>query len=641
MKKTNFLFGAVAALAMGGAFTACSDDAIDNGNNKVAEADQNLYLRVAISQPTGSRATNDATNFEDGTDAENKVSAMYFKFYDLNGNPVDTQTATEYEFVDATDENPSVGKVKEAIVKIGLQKGANYPAYVMCFINPVNFDEINAESAAKMQDLRNKQRYDYKSNSGDFAMNNSVYYGNDAVSGAPNVKISGTPITADKIYATEAAAKEGESTVDIYVERYAAKVKFSIAEDAVKPYSTGNGYTLTFNPEAWTINADANSMYGVKRYAATDGDGAPIPTLDQVYKMLGGWNTWNDAPLHRSYWACSPSYYATAFPQVSDNIADHAEDGTGAGTLVGDYKLRYYSYNQVIATTGAGAGVTKFAAEADGTLPCKYVMENTMGADAFASLNPKAAAPSVLVVGNYTIANGEASIAEGTKFYLFDTNLYFDAVPATGAKTDAQTMLNKFLDINQILAVDENGTLLNSTNVADAVASSFVVEHPALAIRQQQAVPHRFVTLQLNSVPAGALYYKPNGSSVWVPVTDEVKDQVNTLLWQQLGVAYAYTAGKAYYSIPVQHLGMTENTVDESPIVDNKVDWTKVRVGDFGLVRNHVYTLGVSEISGLATGIENLDYPIVPPMDADNYWIKYRIKILNWRIVPAQTGIIL
>ena len=45
MKKINFLFGALAALAMGGAVTACSDDDLDKGiDNGVAEVDQTRYL---------------------------------------------------------------------------------------------------------------------------------------------------------------------------------------------------------------------------------------------------------------------------------------------------------------------------------------------------------------------------------------------------------------------------------------------------------------------------------------------------------------------------------------------------------------------------------------------------------------------
>ena len=63
MKKINFLFGALAALAMGGAVTACSDDDLDKGiDNGVAEVDQTRYLNVTISNPKqgGSRATTDA-----------------------------------------------------------------------------------------------------------------------------------------------------------------------------------------------------------------------------------------------------------------------------------------------------------------------------------------------------------------------------------------------------------------------------------------------------------------------------------------------------------------------------------------------------------------------------------------------------
>ena len=60
-----------------------------------------------------------------------------------------------------------------------------------------------------------------------------------------------------------------------------------------------------------------------------------------------------------------------------------------------------------------------------------------------------------------------------------------------------------------------------------------------------------------------------------------------------------------------------------------------------GLVRNHVYKISVKAIKGMATGIDNLNYPIVPPMDADDYYVKYQINILGWRVVPTQENIIL
>lgn len=664
MKQTKLLFGFAIFLAAG--ISACSDDTPAPDTGEVAQKDEILYMRVAISQPSeaSSRVENTSTNFEDGVGNENEVKTLYFKFYDTNGAPVSTKPVSDYTFVTATTDQkyPSVGKVKEAIVSLGLNKGDTYPAYVMCFINPVNFDEVNAESDTNMSDLRDKKRDNYKGANGNFAMNNSVYYGEDIVSGAQQVKISGTPIKPNQIYSSYDEADKATAAIDIFVERYAAKVKFTIAEGAVQGYEL-DGYTLTFTPEAWTINADAPEMYAVKRFATTAPTAAgestqPIPTYTQVQTMLGAWNTWNDEPLHRSYWSCSPSYYATAFPQVSDNIADKAgSNKTGAGEIIEstNYKLRYYSYNQVMGNksyTGPGLGVKKFAdytpeGETDAITPHKYTLENTMGKSAFESVNPKAAAPSVLVVGNYTLKNGENSITAGTKFYIYQDEIYFDASIPENAAEGAETMLNAFLDANQILAIDQNGTLLNSTNaVSNSLTNFFSVKHPDPAVRGDIAVPHRYVTLQLNTTSlteTTPLFYKPNGSNNWVRVTNAIKNQINTLLWQQLANAQAYTNGKAYFSIPIAHIGLSENSSNEttSPITDNKIDWSKVRVGDFGLVRNHVYTLTVSKIQGLGTGIENLDYPIVPPMEMDDYYIKYRINILNWRIVPEQKNIIL
>lgn len=666
MKQTKLLFGFAIFLAAG--ISACSDDTPAPDTGEVAQKDEMLYMRVAILEPSGisSRVENTSTNFEDGIGTENDVKNLYFKFYDATGKPVNTQkVTTDLEFTDpASTLNPgapSVGKVKEAIVSFPLNKGASYPAYVMCFINPVSFSALATESQVNMVDLRDSTRISYKAPDGSFAMNNSVYYGLDEVTGATKVKISGTPIKSTQIYTSEQAAKDATDAINIYVERYAAKVKFAIGKDAIQTTTVGS-YTLTFTPEAWTINADANSMYAVKRFGKEQpvaGKTQPIPTFTEVDNMLSGWENWNDEALRRSYWACSPSYYASVFPQVSDQIADKVPSTTttpsddskyGAGKLVGDYMLKYYSYNQICnpSSQSTGKGITTWTAEADGTLPCKYVLENTMGKDAFASLNPKAAAPSLLLVGNYqlTATTGTNAIAKDTKFYIYQSEIFFDNSVPTNAAGNAQTMLDKFLDSNMILAIDQNGTLLKSANAAtNNLKGFFTVKHPDKTVRGDIAVPHRYVTLQFSETNLNddtPLFYKPNGSDTWVRVTNVVKNQINTLLWQQLSNARAFTQGKAYFSIPIAHIGLTENTTDESPKDENgNIVWSKVRVGDFGLVRNHVYTLTVSQIKGLGTGIENLDYPIVPPMEADDYFIKYRINILNWRIVPEQKNIIL
>ena len=327
--NAKLILGLFAGCSMAAAMTGCSSDEPGVQDNK---AEKTVYLRVAISDiNTASRVENSDEFFQDGTDKENAIGALQFKFYDASGNEVYASSATDYTFKDATQDqgSPSVGKIQEAVVQVALQQGQNLPSYVLCFANPVDWSSV--EGYSKMSDYRNVERTAYLGADGDFAMNNAVYYGTDPISGQNNVKITGAPITAGQLFTSEeeANAATGGQVVDIYIERNAARVDFKIA-DAIEDYTIGD-YTLSFVPSAWTVTADAPSMYAIKRFATTAGTEAPIPTMAEVQNYLTTWTAWNDAPLHRSYWACSPGFYATEFPRVSDNIIDAAANGTGAG----------------------------------------------------------------------------------------------------------------------------------------------------------------------------------------------------------------------------------------------------------------------------------------------------------------------
>lgn len=672
MKQTKLLFGFAIFLAAG--ISACSDDtpAPDTG---VAQEDEIRYLNVTISDAyLGSRAA----SFEEGTSTENYVNSIRMDFYDEAGNYITKADPSDITWnpVNGNKGNKeNIEKVGTATVMINVKKDQNLPAYVMCYINPVDWGE--SASATKMEDLRNIERPSYKASGSDyFAMNNSCYYGTNALNGQQNVKISGTPILESQLLKTKPSDTDNANDtnrLNIYVERYAAKVKFSLetnegvttegaAQSGIYPY-TGTtkvgendiAYSLKFNPEAWTINADAPSMFAVKKFALTD-NGA-IPSESEVDSYLSPWTSWNDEGNKRSYWSCSPAFFATEFPQVSDQIADQmtAEQiknkNYGAGAKVGNYKLLYYSYNQICGTnsTSTGKGNTDFKAETDGTLPCRYAMENTMGKAAFSSLNPKAAVPSVLIVGNYSITYGGTPIPANTSFYIFnnsnDNGLYFESQPQNAE--NARLIKDKFIDVQEILFIKSEGKYIKLTNTNGSNnLNNLMVKHPAKDVRGENLVPHRYVTLQIENLDNGAeMYYKGNGTNTYVKVTDTNLNFVNTLLWQQTGVASSYKSGKCYYTIPIEHLRMTEDVVtdeDKAPKnQDGKINWKNLRVGDLGLVRNHVYQLNVSVITGLATGIENLDYPIVPPMDVDEYHVKYKINILGWRVVPEQKNIIL
>lgn len=700
--KSNIFLGAAAVLLM--ALSGCSNEAPENFG--VVQQDENRYLRVNLMNPLGTRASD--SDFDPGTYDENYVGAIIMDFYDAAGNFVVRANPNNIEWDPGQDEyevdvngdykldnegnkiplkpdgnSGNVGKIGTGIVTIGLKKDQNLPTYVMCYINPVSWGTAS-DNKATMDDLRLEPRGDYKDGQKHFAMNNACYYGDNPVTGTTDVKISGTPIVAGKLYETEGDAKKANNgTVDIYVERYAAKVSFTVeAEGAtgdfpenpelakgIYPYKGKNGnieYSLQFIAKGWTVNADEPQMYAVKNFSVEKGGG--VPTMNEVQSYLGGWTKWNDKPLNRSYWACSPGYFSTDYPQVSDNIVDIAgKDKTGAGVAVSPFGLKYYSYNQIVGSDEQTKGII-YSEPKDGSSPTtKYVLENTVGKPAFSSVNPKAAVPSVLMVGQYDVTYDDKLVEPGTSFYIYSNQIYFKEQPKT--KTDekignAVLMKDKFISEQQVLFVktmvsnpaydeskkDEDGynvpaqipqyNRLTKDNAGSAL-NLLDVKHPDKEVRNQQNVPMRFVTLQLSG-PGTILAYRPYGSGEYVDVSAENLNVVNAILWNQVGVAYSYTEGKCYFSMPIFHLGMDENTTDSSPKkTDGSLDWSKVRIGDLGLVRNHSYTLGVQAIKGLATGIDKLDYPIVPPADVDDYWISYRINILNWRIVPKQTGIIL
>ncbi len=629
MNRSQILLAGIALLGSG--LCSCSSEEPVVNTGEVSDKDQSLYLKVALRDVnSATRAADSDEFFEAGTEAENKIQNLQFKFYDASGTQIFQQTVQNIEFKENTW---SVGQIGTATIKVDVEKGSNMPAYVVCFANPVNWTGI--ENTTKMQELRNEKRDGFKGAQGNFAMNNSVFFGTDPISNSQDVKMVGAPIQKGQLFTSKEAAEAADATqgnvVDIYIERYAAKVKVSVADNAVANATVGD-YTLKFNPEYVGITADAADMYAVKRFSTTDGDDAPIPSLADVNRDLGTWSTWNDAALHRSYWACSPAYYATDFPSVADNIIDVAPNGTtGAGAIVAPYQLKYYSYNQIKNNAGKDGAKAIAANGADVNL---YTLENTMGAAAFASRNPKAAAPSVLLVGNTTLSANGTDLPAGTSFFIWNNNIYFGTTVPTGAAANASTIMNAMLDAQTVLAADAQGTKLTAAALQN---STVEVVHPAKELREVTGtlLSEELVTLQITKVGANEIFYKPTGSDTWTPLTDQALNFVNRQLAGQLNYAHAYTSGKCYYTIPIQHLGYTENTVNP-PLTDGKLDWAKVRVGDFGLVRNHVYDINITNINGYGTGILNLDNPIVTPMETNSYWIKYSLNVLNWRIVPTQ-----
>lgn len=81
--------------------------------------------------------------------------------------------------------------------------------------------------------------------------------------------------------------------------------------------------------------------------------------------------------------------------------------------------------------------------------------------------------------------------------------------------------------------------------------------------------------------------------------------------------------GMAYYFIPIRHLG---------------TDPTKL--GYYGIVRNHVYSINIQNMSGFGTPVYDPDKTIDPTIPSnDATYLAARINVLSWRVVKYNADL--
>ena len=332
-------------------------------------------------------------------------------------------------------------------------------------------------------------------------------------------------------------------------------------------------------------------------------------------------------------------------------------------------KQTYWTWDQIMSTT---ANVGKDPSDTD----AHYFRETTVGWKALASDNPAAAVASVIYVGKYTISvNGGATLSN-TDFYTYLTGkvtvdgkqvdrpyVYFGCDnDGESTVTGGGSMFRRFLAQCTILCkkeTGEDGDEYPSYGIADtqtlANAGILAVSEISDAVKAAYdgntnttlKLQHNARTLQFTGVPVGNYYLlTPQGYKTIVAdnaANYDEKTQIkltdaNVAMMRQVGLCYYYKAGMAYFNIPVKHLGWYRagNTQKESA----QIDWKQVRVGDFGMVRNHSYNITVDKILGLASGIGGENIPIVPPATPDEVFIAYSVQILRWAVVPTQNVIL-
>ncbi len=564
--------------------------------------------------------------------------------------------------------------------------------------NPLNIIQTISRTATWSTISGGSTKYFAMSNSVYYPRANGSTTGLPPTDGLPQIAVpipDGYLYTTEK--AAEEAL-DGDNTLNIYVERYATKLSFTAVDPtdyitATRVYNlTGNPgstaswttkqVTLTFEPQYWALNAESNRSYVIKSFRQENAEGEVLPdnytfgslnaylnpatyiTADNSWDYVSGteldgdnrW-AWNNPDYHRSFWGMSPAYFTKEYPEVSADLADLTVN------------QKYISYNEL----------EDLGFDADVTAP-QYFRETTVGSRALNSKNPNAAVASVIYVGQYKLNLDGTELPEGTNFYTYlKGNVPFEGVNEDRpyvyfeSTTDAENgtvtskisggesmLLRYFAQVTTLyrksataeeqaageytrLSVTNPADLklminaLNVTEISDAVKVAMDGNSNTKAPIQNNARALQFTS----AANAAGIYIVTGGGYMQIVAdgTTTTDNQItltdaNVALMRQVGLSYFYNTGHAYFSIPVKHYGWYRKGNEQKDA--SHIDWNQVRVGDFGMVRNHSYQLNVSEIKGLASGIGDDDNPIVPPSSSQDYYMAYSVNILKWAVVPVQ-----
>ncbi|MCI7118450.1 MAG: Mfa1 family fimbria major subunit [Prevotella sp.] len=560
---------ACAALMM----SACSsDDAGNEGGNPGAAGDPQ-YLAVNIVN-VGTTPTR-ANDYEDGKPEENKISKVRFYFFNGDGSPyLIKATGTEVtggenkNWLEATpgDDTTTPGssnveKITQAVLVIdGVQNAA--PSAIVAVVNPETVDATTLKNGGTMRlsELRNTAvgQNFYKKDASTGAVSDFVMSNSVYVNTGEDVCAS---LVAGHVATSAETAKA--KPVELYVERVVAKVTANVDETAFK---LGDG-----------TDWDA-TKYGTKTAVGKIGD-------NEVYAVIDGWGlasengkaeiekkvdkTWSDGNLGFSPWTTS-DYHRCFWEQ---SVAFDA--GIGGNQPVNHrYSDLKAKMNEVL-----------------------YTLPNT---------------PANKVTD---LQNNDL-----TKLAVAATLKYKDAA---GNWHDADICRYngvQFLGVDNLkkqvaLTFSQYYTSTDAHTYTQLSASDIDFKDPDGTMQQYRVTP------TLAADPAGTKKYYTKTTSGSTPTFTEVPKST-VLAAIEAAKAEIRKGGKAYYYVPIKHLGNTGE------------------VAEYGIVRNHFYKITLSGIKGFGTPVYNPDQvvkPVVPTYD-DTY-LAARVQVLQWRIVNQSANL--
>lgn len=687
-------------LASGIAVIGCSSDNIPDAPDKILDAGTTFYVRVAVSNADGASTRTDAGdnadsgNYIDGTSPENEIRKVLFVFYDADGKYVADKE------LDKSQTSVSDGNIEalvDIVVPVTLQTEAKAPAYVVAYVNPTpvaddnlagNLSDIQAntrtlsqilpkKSAISDVDNANKEEgaakdpdnpaTDLGTNTNGFLMTNSVYYETNADS-----PVVGTPIPAGALYEDKVEAEKNTATkINIYVERVMAKIivnknltdggKPGDITDAGEDVVSADGqtsYTLDFVEKAWGLTNEEKLGFVLKNFR-TGKVNKPITVTNMSYAEAStamaaltspDWNYKAQTDVNkgrRSFWAYSYNYF-----NEGTNYPEFADEYKGNETT---YPLNQTEFIEIYDTKKETFGPKGHDFGTAG-----YALENTVSLNTLN--NTKAgerAVVNALVVGKYIVKDKDGNAVSYDNLYI-RRDIDNKNIIYVGDKFMKQSFLGTQVGDGVIYTMtiktegDKKSEVYNPVVWSDENDGDFEIVHPSKTVTGMYTAS-RYVTMLLKTgltdlsttteeegtTQTTYKYYYRNSNGIMTGVSNNNINDVRSAMYKyfnsKLGGVEMFYGGYAYFKVPIRHLWGRNNKGFGDSATATADGFS---LGQYGVVRNHVYNINVKAIGGIGTGLSDPNDPIVIPIKEKEYFVATEIRAQRWRIVPTQDVIL-
>lgn len=520
--------------------------------------------------------------YEDGTEAESKISNVRFYFFNADGSPYllkkklatdpDHNWMTPSEDINGTDKDNdhTVEQISKTVLVInGENKVA--PHSVVAVINSSSLtkntlgENALGNGALSLSELREKQDTKFYNAGADFVMSNSIYMKDNNEEYA--VPVSGHVYTSS----TEAE----KDPIEIYVERVAAKVTTTC--DKKKGWTIGNE---AWNKDKWTYQLADKLFSKYDVFVVVDGwsvaDANGHATVEKVINTSWAQNSWDKNTLGITPWTTGDyhrCFWETSVPFV---------DGTN--------EVLNKSFDNISSSIAEGVVYT-LPNTPTATTDFDDKMENSL---------------TKVIVAAHLWYKDEAGVAHQAEICKYKGIQYLskEDVLTVVANEYKSTYFKKTTTTN---SEGHKVDVYTSISKDDLTFATSAPEGSSAKLKDYEVIPQ---------FKSDAEIY--DAAHNLVAVTE-----ANKAIATEANKAQVRTEGRVYYYTPIRHLASEET-----------------KLGYYGVVRNHSYKVNLQKVSGFGTPVYDPTKVIDPTLPEENdIFLAARINVLSWRVVKSDVNL--